>query len=211
VLAQRVEDRDLWDVRCPHDRKMPVRVPISFKDALVRFLDECTKAVPKGRVFDAADHSHLERWADDDRAEAVWQKVQSLPFGPIGSFELLEGFIPLVLVSRRIAESVKTTEETIERHRERRAVQPKLAEHLDSLVTVWNSMVLGDNSRSQFALRRAQAHKEEARAWRKLSQKPLPHRPFTISRVDRNGSRKQRAFMEMIGREDRPCGPLSGI
>jgi hypothetical protein len=77
--------------------EMPVRVPISFKEALNRFLDECIKAVPKGRIFDAADHSHLERWASDDRAEAVWRKVQSLAFGPIGSFEPLEGFIAALM------------------------------------------------------------------------------------------------------------------
>jgi hypothetical protein len=178
---------------------MPVRVPISFKEALNRFLDECIKAVPKGRIFDAADHRHLERWAGDGRAEAVWRKVQSLAFGPIGSFEPLEGFIPLVLSTRRIAESLKTTEEATERHRERRALQAKRAEQLESLAVAWNSMVLGNDTRSELALRRAKAHKEEAEAWRKLSQKPLPHRPFTISRVDRNGSRKQRVFMETIG------------
>jgi hypothetical protein len=178
---------------------MPARVPITFAEALIRFCDECTKAIPEGSVFDAADRDHLQRWLDDHRHKAVWQKVQSVAFGPIGSFEPLDGFIPFVLLARRIAESAKTNQKYSERHRNYRSAQLTRAEQLESLAAVWNSMVVGDDPRSQFALKRSQAHKEEARAWRKLSQKPLPTSRLAVSRVDRNGSRKQRIFMGMIG------------
>jgi hypothetical protein len=178
---------------------MPSRVPITFAEAVNRFFDECTKVIPTGRIFDTADHDHLQRWLLDHRANALWQKVQSLAFGPIGPFEPLNGFIPLVLIARRAAEFATTNQEYSEHYRVRHAAHLTRAEQLESLAAVWKSMVVGDDPRSQFALKRSQAHKAEAQAWRTLSQKPVPSRPFTVSRVDRNGSRKQRLFMEIIG------------
>lgn len=61
--------------RAPRNRYMSARIPISFKDALARFEAECIQVAPKVGELDTADRNHLARWADDSRAEAVWQKI----------------------------------------------------------------------------------------------------------------------------------------
>jgi hypothetical protein len=145
-------------------------------------------------------HRHqLPRIAHDDRAEAIWQKIQKLAFQPIGSFEPLEGFIPMVLMARRAAESAQSTNRIIRRHQGRCVRHLRRAQQLEALAKVWEEMVDGDDPRSELALKRAKAHEREAQLWRKLAERPPPPRPLPVSRVDRNGSRKQRLFMQLIG------------
>jgi hypothetical protein len=185
---------------CGRADNMPDRTPISFKKALALFKAECIEVAPKAGELDVADQEHLARWADDPRAEAVWQKVQSLAWGPVGAFEPLDGFIPAVLGARRGAETAKTNSQIIQRHRQRCARHQRRAKQLEALSEVWKDIARGDDPRSKLALERTKMYKDEAEVWRRLSKKsPLP-RPVFVSRVDRRGSRKQRMFMQLIGK-----------
>ncbi len=183
----------------PQSTYMSIRVPISFKSALARFRGQCDEVAPQAGALDAADQAHLARWADDDRAERVWRKIQSLAWDPVGSYNPLEGFIPMILVARQLATSADATDRIALRHRMRCARHLERAERLEALAKTWKEIADSDDPRAVLALKRAEMYEEEAQAWRRLAQKPLPARPFLTSRVDRDGSRKQRAFMQLTG------------
>jgi hypothetical protein len=58
---------------------------------------------------------------DDDRAENVWQKIQNLAWGPVGSYEPMDGFIATVLVARRMADAIPMAIRANERRKIRSA------------------------------------------------------------------------------------------
>lgn len=186
---------------------MPSRVPISFKSALARFAAECSEIAPKVGELDAADRAHLARWADDDRAERIWQKVQKLAWGPVGSYEPLDGFVVIALAARRLAESAEFFDELVEREKKRRARHLERAVQLDALAKIWRDNAAIDHPKAVLALDRAKLYEEEAQVWRRLALKPIGTKPFLVSRVNKSGSRRQRAFMELVGKRLRDlCG-----
>jgi hypothetical protein len=80
----------------------------------------------------------------------------------------------------------------IARHLER-------AQRLEELASDWRDIAKSNDPKAALALSRAKQHEEEAQQWRKLAEKPQPRDLFHISRIDRAGSRQQRAFMQLIG------------
>jgi hypothetical protein len=179
---------------------MPPRVSTTFKSALAQFEAECAKVAPKVGEVDTADQAHLARWADDDRAERIWKKIEKLAWAPTGSYEPLHGFIVSVLAARQMAESAGAADRMVERHKERRARHLERALQLEGLAKIWRDTAASDHPNVALALARAKAHEQEARAWRTFAQRPLPQRPFLISRIDKDGSRMQRVFMQLIGK-----------
>jgi hypothetical protein len=179
---------------------MTVRLPISFKCALTRFKALCDSVIPEAGELDSADQGHLARWADDDRAEKVWQKIQNLAWGPIASYDPLEGFIVSVLVARRMANTVHLSEHIRERQKKLRARHLDRARQLEELAKVWKEIGQSNHAKAALALQRATRHEEEAQLWRRLSDKPPRRRLFHVSRVDRSGSRQERAFMQLMGK-----------
>jgi hypothetical protein len=174
---------------------MAARLPISFTCALARFKAEYARI---GRL-DSADRDHLARWVDDDRAENVWQKIQNLAWGPVGSYEPMDGFIAIMLVARRMADSIPILPRIDERSKIRSARHLERAHDLEALAKAWKEIGNSSHPNAALALDRAKRHEEEAELWRKLAQRPPPRRPFLFSRVDRNGSRQQRVFMQLVG------------
>jgi hypothetical protein len=177
------------------NQRLSTRLPISFRSALARFN---TERAEFGELT-SAQRDHLARWADDDRAERFWKKIQSLAWGPIGSYDPLDGFIAHILVAKSMADMVQLSEFLIERHRERSARHLERACQLEALAKAWMEISGSNHPNAELALKRAKQHEEEAKAWRKLAQKPLRRAPFLISRIDKSGSRKQRAFMQLVG------------
>jgi hypothetical protein len=164
-------------MRLVSQRRTSPRLPVTFQAALARFKAECRQAAPNGDVvFDAADQGHPKRWADDPRAEAVWQKIQSLAWGPVGTFDPLDSFIFLVLGVRRGAETAQTNTQLTQKHRQRRAQQLQCAVQLEALSRVWKDMARGNDPRSNSPSNALICNKEEAHAWRKLSKKPPSQR-----------------------------------
>jgi hypothetical protein len=105
----------------------------------------------------------------------------------------------MILVARRLATSADTTDRIAERHRMSCARHLERAEQLESLAKTWKEVAVSDDPRAVMALKRAEMYEDEAQAWRRLAQKPPPARPFLTSRVDRHGSRRHRAFMQLAG------------
>jgi hypothetical protein len=169
--------------------------PISFRNALARFNAELAAF---GELT-PAQRDHLVRWADDDRAERIWKRIQHLAWGPIGHYDPLDGFIATILAAKLMADTVHISELAIERRSERSARYLKRAHQLDELAKVWRKIADSNHPNAALALNRAKRHEEEAEAWRKLANKPLPSRPFLFSRINKSGSRNQRAFMQLIG------------
>jgi len=175
------------------------RQPVSFKHALARIKAEFARIEPEVGEMGPADQDHLARWADDSRAERVWQKIQSLAWGPIGSYDPLDGFIVIVLVARQMAETIHLTGPILERHKKRTARHVERSRQLEGLAKDWKYIAESSHPNAKLALSRAKRYEEEAQWWRKLAEKPPPKIPFHISRVDRAGSRQQRAFMQSVG------------
>jgi len=174
------------------------RTRISFREALTQFDALSAEVAATAGHLPVEDRAHLARWANDDRAEGIWEKVQQLAHEPVGSFDPLQGLIAAVLSARLAAEIAKPTHEILRRHRERSARYLELAKQLEALAQTWRRMANRDNLRSEFALKKAKAHGLEARAWRKLAEKAAPPTRFSVSRSDRAGSRKQRVFMQLV-------------
>jgi len=175
------------------------RAPISFKTALARFKAECAEVTSNAGELEPADRAHLSRWADDSRAERLWQKVQSLAWPPIGAYEPLDGFIVTILVARRMAVSAEAFNRNLEKKIARRVRRMERAVRLEEFAKTWKGAA-GDHAKAALAKSRAKMYEEDAQAWCKLAQKPIPQPPFLISRVDKRGSRKQRAFMQLVGK-----------
>jgi hypothetical protein len=178
------------------------RQKISFKNAIARLKAEFFHIEPEVGKLGPADQAHLARWADDDRAEMVWQKIQSLAWGPSGSYDPLDGFIVTVLGARFMAETIHPTGRITEKYKERSARYFERAQRLEELAKDWKDIAQNNHPKAALALKRSKQYEEEAQAWRKLAKKPPPKltsRPFHISRVDRAGSRNQRAFMQYVG------------
>lgn len=179
--------------------QMPDRISISFRQALAHFEAQCAEVASAVGELEVADRSHLARWADDDRAERVWSKIQSLAWGPMGPLDPLDGVILAVLLARRMVESIEMHDVVARRHNQRRARHRERAEQLDALAATWRNTWNVSDPRAAYALNRARMHQKEANAWRALSQKPSPTRKFVGSRMNVGGSRKQKAFMQAIG------------
>jgi hypothetical protein len=190
---------------------MSTRVPITFREALDRFVKLCTPDGHKSIIFDTADQAHLDRWMNDDRAEEIWQKIQKL-LPPGFYLDPLDTIIPIVLLARRSAQSAPNPKSIIDAYKERSRQRLKRAEQLEELAKTWRELARGNHPRSKEALERAKTHEQEARGWRKASQKVAPKREL-LSRVDKSGSRKHRFFMKAVGEWiDQVCGrPLDGV
>jgi hypothetical protein len=87
-----------------------------------------------------------------------------------------------------------------QRQRERRARDLNRAQQLEAFAKFWKDVGNCDDPRAGLALKRAKMYEEEARGLRKLALKPLRRWSFLTSRVDRGGSRKQRVFMQIVGK-----------
>jgi hypothetical protein len=175
------------------------RSPVSFKYEIARIRAEFAAVEPEVGKLQPADQNHLVRWADDNRAEEVWQKIQRLAWGPIESYDPLEAFVVFVLAARQMAEVIPRPGRILERYKKRTARHLERAQRLEELAMDWKDVSKGNHPMAALALNRAKRHEEEAQQWRKLAAKPPPRPPFHISRVDRAGSRQQRAFMQLIG------------
>ena len=189
---------------------MSTRSPIRFKTALDRFRAESIN--PAAGPFDASDLSHLNRLAADNRAEAVWRKIQNLAWGPIGTYDPLDGFILSILVMRRIAESIPILFRRIGREKRQSALFKDRVRYSEELAKFWRWMGNSPRKDAKRFHTRAEFYDEEARLFRKLAAKPPRGLPFLISRVDKNGSQRQRAFMQSVGQFlIQLCGrPLDG-
>jgi integrase len=117
---------------------------------------------------------------------------------PGGKTDPLDTVIPIVPLARRSAESAPNPSSVIARHKERSEQYRRRAQLLDELVRAWRDLAKGDHPRSKRALGRAKQYGEEARGWRKLSERPAPKRHY-LSRIDRSGSRKYHFFMKAVG------------
>jgi hypothetical protein len=179
---------------------MSTRQPISFGTNLNRFLDECDSLGPQHGRLDAGDLDHLTRWASDHRAEAVWRTIQKLAWDPIGIYDPLDAFIVTVLIARQMAESIPLSLRTAERRESQSQRYEQFARESEERVKFWSSVGSGNHPKSASALNRADFHRREARLMRAFAASPLRKPPFMISRVDINGSRKQRAFMEVMSK-----------
>ncbi len=178
---------------------MTTRVPVSFKHKIARSKAEFARVEPKAGKLGPADQAHLARWVDDNRAKSIWQKIQSLAWGPIGLYDPLDGFVVTVLSARQMAETVYLTSRILERHKKRTAGHLERARRSEEFAKDWKDIANSNHPKAALALSRAKWHEEEALLWRNLAEKPPPMHPFHISRVDRAGSRQQRAFMQLIG------------
>jgi hypothetical protein len=138
--------------------------------------------------------------ANDARVPRLWQKLQALAWGPIGSFEPLEGVIPGMLLARRAAESVRAPSGIVKSHRRRSARYVARAKYLEELALLWRNMANRDDPRRVLALERAKSYEQEARVWRRLGDRSLPISLSLASRIDRRGSRKQKAFLKLMGK-----------
>jgi hypothetical protein len=179
---------------------LPPRVQITFREAIDRFLANCTPAGQDGPIFDA-DQAHLDRWAKDSRGEAVWRKVQKFAPPNVEKLDVLDTFILTVLLARRAAESVGAPKRLVQRHRESAAISLKRARQLEALARVWRDLAKAGHAKAREALVRAKTHEEEARGWRRAAERAAPKRRWSLSRVDRSGSRKHRFFMQSIGEQ----------
>jgi hypothetical protein len=173
---------------------MPTRVAISFRSALSRFTSQLLSELPP------AQQDHLARWADHDQAEKIWEKIQRLAWGPVGSYDPLDGFIAMILAAKFMADSIKASKLLIEIRKERSVLCVERARQLEELAKTWRAIADSNHPKAELALNRANQHEHEAQGWRKLAHKPRPSPPFLISRIDKSGSRNQRAFMQLVGR-----------
>jgi hypothetical protein len=119
----------------------------------------------------------------------------------------LDGFVVIALAARRLAESAEFFDELVEREKKRRARHLERAVQLDALAKIWRDNAAIDHPKAVLALDRAKLYEEEAQVWRRLALKPIGTKPFLVSRVNKSGSRRQRAFMELVGKRLRDlCG-----
>jgi hypothetical protein len=169
---------------------------LSFITALAQFRDECRQI----GELDDSDLAHFDRWARDHRAEAVWRKVKLLAFGPIGSYDPLEGFIPSILVARRMAESIPTFLRLHDRQKRRNAHFDRLANQAADLARTWSDVAGSSHKYAPLAAKRAKFYEEDSRVLQAMANRSPRQLPFLVSRVDRNGSQKQRAFMQLVGK-----------
>jgi hypothetical protein len=176
---------------------MSTRSPIRFKTALDRLRAECSNTA--AGPLDASDLNHLHRWASDNRAEAVWRKIQNLAWSPVGTYDPLDGFIISILVMRRIAESIPILFRAIDRDKRRSALFKERVRYSEELAKFWRWMAEIPRKEAKRFHTRAAFYDEEARMFRKLAAKPPRGLPFLVSRVDKNGSQRQRAFMQAVG------------
>jgi hypothetical protein len=186
-------------IRRRGEAHVATRSPISFKRALANFKTEIDRIEPEAGKLDSDDKNHLKRWREDYRAEQVWQKVQRLAWGPAESYDPLDGFIASILAARRMAEAIPIANRMRERHRNRSVRHLERARQLEELAKTWKMIADSKHPNAMLALNRAKQYEDEAQWWRMLSQKPPPEPLFKISRKDRGGSRKQRAFMQLVG------------
>jgi hypothetical protein len=201
----------LLDGRLPGHAYMSARVPVTFRESLDHFVELCTPDGCKSVNFEVADQAHLDRWANDDRADEIWQKIQKL-LPPWFKLDPLDTIIPMVLVARISAQSAPNPKSIIDSHKRRSKQYLKRAEQLEELARVWRDAAKANHPGSKGALERAKAHEQEARGWRKASQKVVAKRRL-LSRIDKSGSRKHRFFMKAVGEWiEKVCGrPLDGV
>jgi hypothetical protein len=109
---------------------------MSFTCALARFETECARI----EVLDSADRDHIARWADDDRSETVWQRIQKLAWGPVETYDPLDGFIAIILVARRMADSISILPRIDERSKIRSARHLERAHDLEALAKAWKDI-----------------------------------------------------------------------
>jgi hypothetical protein len=177
-----------------------MRSPISFKTALVRSRTLYAEIAPQAGELGTADLAHLQRWAAHPLAEAVWRKIQNLAWEPVESYDPLEGFIATILVARQMAAAIPIYHHLVEKDKHRSRRNLDLARQSENRATLWKGVASSSNgAKADLALKRANFHLEEAGMFRKLAQKSARRLPFQISRVDKNGSQKQRAFMQLVG------------
>jgi hypothetical protein len=154
---------------------MPTRVAISFRRALSRFTSQLVSELPP------AQQDHLARWADHDQAEKIWEKIQRLAWGPIGSYDPLDGFIAMILAAKFMADSIKASKLLIEIRKERSVLCVERARQLEELAKTWRAIADSNHPKAELALNRAKQHEHEAQGWRKLAHKPRPSPPFLLA------------------------------
>jgi hypothetical protein len=169
---------------------------LSFRGALARFRDECRQI----GELDAADLDHLDRWGCADSAEEVWKKIKSLAFSPIQTYDPLDGFIISVLTARRCAESIPAFKRLDEVHKYRSACFDERADQAAQMAAYWSEVAHGEDRLAPLASKRANFYKQEASVFRAMTKRTRRARPFLISRLNRNGSQKQRAFMQLVSK-----------
>ena len=175
------------------------RALVSFKTMVSRFRAECAAIEPQHGKMSKEDIDHLARWENDPRAELIWQKIQRFTWGPIGSYDPLDSFIPCVLLARRMAETASMLDVIKRKYAARAADRRKLADAAERLAKFWRKETIGDHPLAKIAVKRMRFFEQEANAQRKLSERVPGAPPFHVSRLDRNGSRLQRVFMQVVG------------
>ncbi len=161
---------------------MAARPSASFKAELDSFKKESTSTLTP------ADLAHLKRWAEDDRADEVWNKIsrkawkRGIPL--YASF-----FIREVLGARSISESVEHLSTQRRFYQERATQMENLANFLRHLRP---SIIL-----LPLAMKLPQMLEDTAKILREQVS-PNSRGPMRVSRVDRNGSRRRKAFIRVM-------------
>jgi hypothetical protein len=164
-----------------------------------RFRPECADVAAQHGELQKQDVDHLARWENDPRAERIWQKIQRLAWDPIKSYDPLDGLIAFVLAARQMAESIPILDVIDRRYAARAAERRGLAEAAERLAGFWKREAVGDHPLASVAAKRVTFLEQEASVHRKLSGRTPRTPPFLISRLDKNGSRSQRVFMQVVG------------
>jgi hypothetical protein len=108
-----------------------MRVSRSFKAALVSYAETPHPASEDGRPprLSPADIAHLKRWADDDRADEVWNTISRAAQEHRGLLPV-QFFIQEILGARDIAQSLNHRRKHRDRYRKRAAQMVEIAKVL---------------------------------------------------------------------------------
>jgi len=200
---------------------MPQRTLTSFKTELARFraeLAEVSELEPKVDKLHPGDEQHLARWAEDDRADEVWKTIQTYAIGPFPcgpnrrSLEPLDIFVLSVLLMRHVADNIDRTYQSWKSRRTRYLQRAKKAKDLANFYKkISTGAPLTPSVADRRIQLRAEIYEQDAEMMRTLAGRGP--KSLRISRIDRKGSRKRVAFMNLVSHSMTTlCGkPLDSV